>query len=164
MNDLLKKRIDDRLCALDQSDCNYNDHVNQFIKKDEWNNIYDDCIKLVVCTNKYILEKGVTDVVVFLSIALVQRHNFWVDYGFDLAIDIPNFVFDSGNTPPSLYIYRDRPQLFRNDNSEYYVRPLPVDKRLKKYDCVALYKCERDISDIKSDLPFYRDIEIKCYL
>ena len=42
--------------------------------------------------------------------------------------------------------------------------PIAVDKRLEKYDCVSVYKCERDVQDIPGDYPFYRDIQIKCYL
>ena len=164
MNDLLKRWLDERIADIDSMNCDYNDHVDQFIHKNEWENVYDDCISIFVDSVDYLIQNNIVNVVVFLNIALVQRNKFLVDYDLDLSHDIPNFVFDSGNTPPSLYVYRPTPQAHREGGSEYYVRPIAVDKRLEKYDCVSVYKCERDVQDIPGDYPFYRDIQIKCYL
>jgi len=164
MNSLLKQWVDERICNLDKYNFDYDNHVDQFVGKYEWDNIYNNCIELFIEVVQYILEKKVTNIVVFLNIALVKKNNFFVDYDFDLTGDIQDFVFDSGNAPPSLYVYRPKRNDLKDGSCEYYVRPLEVDSRLRKYNCTKIYRCERDIQDIPADYPFYRDIQIKCYL
>jgi hypothetical protein len=164
MNSFLRQWVDERICDLDKYGFDYDNHVDQFVGQREWGNIYSDCIDLLIEATDYIIEKKITNVVVFLNIALIQRNICFIDYDFDLTGDIQNFIFDSGNTPPSLYVYRPKHQEFKDGNCEYYVRPLEVDSRLKKYDCTKVYRCERDVQDISADYPFYRDIQIKCYL
>ncbi|QJB56878.1 hypothetical protein [Pseudodesulfovibrio sp. zrk46] len=164
MNNQLQIWLEERIDDLASNDLNYDDHVDQFIKKNEWVDIYDDCIKLLVDAIEYVSLKGIKDVVVFLNIPLIQSNRIIANDYDSLKLDIPNFVSDSRFPPPSLYIYKRDDLDFREGDREVYIRPIQVDKRLDEYDCTALYKCEREALDIEGDYPFYRNIQIKCYL